>query len=172
MDPNDHFVALQNSVLSRLQANDPKMPVPTAEHGAIAFLSEQLGDLQNKLARALGPFANGAGGGIAALVRTPVALLIDPTSPTLGMLSPVLVQIQENGLINQGNTGTRIPALRLVSFVMRRLQGWSHNIYDADPGTQRLRLDPKPFVLIRDDGPLTYNVAATAVIDLDAPLRS
>lgn len=165
MDPNDHFVALQNSVLARLQAIDASVPAPAAAHGAITWLSEVKGDVASKLAKAIGSL------GIVGVVLTPTALMVDPNGEDLGMYAPVLIQIQENVIINQGASGTQIPALRLVSFVMKRLQNFCHNIYNGSPATQRLRLDPKPFVLIKDDAPLTYNVAATAMLDLSAALR-
>lgn len=165
-DANDHFVLLQNAVLARLEAVDAAVPAPVPAAGAVTYLNEQKGDIANLLARAIGKI------GIAVVVLTPTALMADPESEDLSMFAPVLIQIQENVLINQGANGTKIPALRLVSFVMKRLQGWCHHLYGGATDTQRLRLHPKPFVLIRDDNPITYNVAATAMLDLSAPLTS
>ena len=166
MDANDHFVALQNRVLDRLTADDPEVPAPAAANGAVKFLTEQMGNLESMVAEAVASL------GIVAIVLTPTALMIDPRVPGLGMYAPVLVQIQEDVMINQAEGGTKIPALRLVSFVMKRLQNFSHRLYAGDESSQRLLLDPKPFVLIRDETPLTYNVAATAMLDLSAALRS
>jgi hypothetical protein len=166
-DINDHFVLLQNLVTARLAAVDASIPAPVpANDVPVSYLSEQMGDIATMLQRAINSI------GIGVVILTPTALLIDPTTPDLGMYAPVLVQIQENVLINQGASGTKIPALRLVSFVMKRLQGWPHMLYAGDADNQRLLLDPKPFVLIRDEPPLTYNVAATAMIDLDATLNT
>lgn len=166
-DVNDHFVLLQNAVTARLAAVDAAIPIPvSANNKPVPFLSEQKGDIAAMLAKAVNSL------GIGVVVLTPAALMIDPSVPDLGMYAPVLIQIQENVMINQGVNGTKIPALRLVSFVMKRLQGWHHMLYASDPAQQRLFLDPKPFVLIRDEPPLTYNVAATAMIDLNAPLST
>jgi hypothetical protein len=166
-DPNDHFVLLQNRVTARLEATDDSIPAPVPANGnPVPYLSEQKGDIATKIQAAL----NGLG--IGVIILTPTALMIDPSAPDLGMYAPVLVQVQENVLINQGANGTKIPALRLVSFIMKRLQGWSHQLYAGSQNGQRLRLDTKPFVLIKDGSPLTYNVAAIAMIDLGATLAT
>lgn len=166
-DVNDHFVLLQGLVTARLAAVDTAIPAPTPLHGSVPYLSEQKGDIATQIQAALNNV-----GGIAALILTPTAVLADPTGITLDMYAPVIIQVQENVVVNRGATGTGIPALRLVSFIMRRLQGWPHMLYAGDPEQQRLALDQKPFVMIRDEPPLTYNVVAIAPIDLNAPLAA
>ncbi len=164
-DPNDHFVILQANVVSRLTATIASIPAPDPANGKpVPFLSEIKGDIVNQVQKAVNAL------GLGVVVLTPTALMLEPGTFSLDMRTPVLVQVQENVVINQGASGTKIPALRMVSFIMRRLQGWPHMLYLGDASEQRLLLDPKPFVLIKDDSPLTYNVAAIAPIDLAAPL--
>lgn len=165
-DVNDHFVALQNLVTARLAATDASIPAPVAAHGSVQYISEQKGDIVTLLQTAINNI------GIGVVILTPTALMIDPETEAFAMRAPIIIQVQENVIVNRGAAGTQIPALRLVSFIMRRLQGWPHMLYPGDQDLQRLTLDPKPFVLIRDEPPLTYNVAASAIIDLNAPLAA
>jgi hypothetical protein len=173
-DIYDHFVMLQNRILARLTVTDPAVdrvaenwPVPmSANEGArISFMTERVGNLESMLQKSLNQL-----GGIACIILTPTARMLEPGEESLELEAPVLIQIQENVLINQGAKGTKISALTMVAFIMRRLQGFSHGLYGGTPEMSRMHLDPKPFVLIKDENPVIYNVAAIAPLDLEARL--
>jgi hypothetical protein len=172
-DIRDHFVMLQNRILARLTVSDKAVdrvvldwPVPTsANTKGIPFMTERVGDFANKLAQNLGTL-----GGIVGVVLTPTATMNEEEDGTLDMTAPVIVQIQENVLINQGANGTKVSALTLATFVMRRLQGFCHGLYGGELQMSRMLLDRKPFVLLKATGPVVYNVAVNAPLDLAARL--
>jgi hypothetical protein len=162
-----HYVALQNAVIARLESTDPSLApalIPANGH-AIPFLSEQRGDLVNKIQNAVAKI------GLVVIVLTPKAIMINPNAPGLDQMAPILVQVQETGIVNKGATGSQISALEMVVFVMKRIHFWSHDLYAAEPDTMRVKLEKTPFVLINDN-PTVYNVAAWTPISLNTPLKS
>ncbi len=161
------FVQLQDKVVTRLQAfKDPEnaaLPFfsTTANDKVIPIFSERIGDLATKLATALNAL------GIGLIVLTPTAKLQDPTTPGDWTLEcPVLIQIQENVFLNQSNTGTKVAAIDAVRAVMKALHFWSHDINPGPPQEARLLLDDPPFLLIKEEPTLTYNVALIAPLDV------
>lgn len=166
-DPNLHYVALQEAVVSRLTSTDSALPPwPTSANGnTVPVLSEQKGDIANLIQRAIAKI------GLVVVVLTPKAHLIDPDVPGLDQMAPILVQVQENGIVNTGANGTQISALAMVVFIMKRVHFWSHGLYAVDPGQMRVKLERTPFVLI-NDFPVVYNVAAWTPLNLDLELVS
>lgn len=166
-DANLHYVALQHAVIARLESTDASLaPAPVPANGrAIPFLSEQRGDLLNTIQNAIAKI------GLVVVVLTPKALMIDPDVPGLDQMAPILIQVQETGIVNKGPNGSQISALAMVVFIMKRIHYWSHDLYDADPDTMRVKLERTPFVLIADN-PTVYNVAAWTPLSLDTPLKT
>jgi hypothetical protein len=164
---NNHYVALQEAVVSRLTSDDPSLPPkPAPANGKpVPILSEQRGDLLSSINNAIAKI------GLVAIVLTPKALMIDPEAPGLEQMAPILVQVQENGVVNKAANGTRISALSLVVFIMKRLHFWPHGLYDCGPELMRVKLERTPFVLINDN-PVVYNIAAWTPLSLDVPLKT
>lgn len=170
-DVNAHFTQLQSKAVARLEAIDAKdahqqsVPWPTSANGlAIPVLSEAKGDLATLIQTATSSL------GICMIVLTPTAEGFDPNAPSLSMNSPLVVQIQEFVTTNQGNSGTKVAALTLVAFVLKRLHWWAHGVYAGSPRSQLLKAQARPFLFITDTPELTYNVAFNAPLNLNAPL--
>lgn len=170
MDPNDHFVAFQTAILARLTEVDANVPAPVPANGQpVPFISELLHDVETELQTSLAKY------GMGIVVRTPLGKLIDPQprSRTLVMDAPIMIEVNEDVILNQTpGTGTQIPALRMVVFLMKRLQGYPIRIYEGAPDTQRAWLDLIPFILIPDQVRTVYAVAAHGIINLNAPLAA
>lgn len=165
---NLHYVALQEAVVDRLTSGHtdlPPAPVP-ANGQAVPIVSEQLGDLESRITNSLAKL------GLVVVVLTPKANLLDPDVPGLDQMAPILVQVQENGLVNKGNSGTKISALTMVVFVMKRLHFWPHDLYEGSPESMYTKLEKTPFVLINDFPQTVYNVAAWTPLNLDLPLKN
>jgi hypothetical protein len=168
--PNE-FLNLQTAVLNRLTATDAAVPPPSPNASSVTWIAEVLGDLANRVAQAI------ANAGIMGLVITPggkSSRMFNAETGQISMGCPVLIQIQENVILNQASTGTKIHALDLVKFCMKRL-----NFFDpqrtgaSDRGRRspdRIQLDPMPFELIAyPDGKsplLVYDVRFIAPITL------
>lgn len=164
---NDHFVALQEAVIERLTNHDPKLPgpVPVSANEPVPFVSEQLGNVEATILNAVAKL------GLVVIVLTPKALMRDAGVPGLALMAPILVQVQENGLINKGGKGSKIAALTMVTFIMKRLHFWSHDLYAGHPDAMRTKLERTPFVKINDN-PVVYDVAAWTPLNLDASLKN
>jgi hypothetical protein len=172
MSAPDHFELLQDKIIARLAAykdspNDPKPFLQdTANDKTIEVFDERIGDLGNKIDRALG-----TGLGIAVVVMTPVSQLRDPDQPGLDLLALVKVQIQENVTLNRGNSGTKVSAMKVRNMAMRAIHHWPHLLYTFADKLQRVQLEKIPYVLVKTD-PLVYDVDATTPLNLSAPLRA
>lgn len=162
-----HITRLQENVAARLESYrypaDAAKPFlqTTANNVTIPVLHEQHGDFVARLQAAMTKLT-----GVAVLVLTPTADMLDADLGNLDMNLPVLVQIQVNGILNK----TGLTALDLVAMTMRALQGWPHGVMAGAEDLQRLRLEAKPYLLINDFPEVVYNVAAVAPMDLNAPL--
>lgn len=169
----DHFELLQDRLVARLAnyKDDPADAKPflqtTANGKTIDVFDERLGDLAGKLQKALTSL-----NGIGIIVLTPLAQLRDPKVGNLDMRGLVKVQVQENVQFNQGNNGTKVSAMAVRNMIMRAIQHWPHQLYNGPDDTQRVLLQPVPFILVTPDPILTYDVDATASINLRAPLRA
>lgn len=176
-DPNAHFVALQAAVLARLTAADAKdyrnapAPLPVTANGEpIQVLSEMKGDLEYQLEQLTGSI------GIAMIVVTPQAALrsSDPRTATLDLLGQLKIQIQENVTQNQSSVGSRVPALSLVVFVLKRLAFWPPNLYGAARAIHRIVPRDPPFTLLsagdKENPELIYDVDFNVPINLNLDL--
>jgi len=165
-DANLHYVALQNAVVARLTAVDAAVPAPVPANGIpVPILSEQRGDLLAKIQQGIAKI------GLVVIVLTPKAIMIDPDAPGLDQMAPILVQVQEMGVVNKGASGSQISALAMVAFIQKRLHFWVHDLYAIAPEHMRVKLERTPFVLIGDDPAVIYNVAAWTPLDLNVPLK-
>jgi hypothetical protein len=154
------LVDLQSKIVNRLTEDDAAVPAPAPANGAITWITEIKGDLKNLIDRSLGKQ------GICAIVLTPGGNKLrvrDPKTGVISLVCPVQIQIQESVTINQGSTGTKIPALELVEFVMKRL-----NYYELSPGQRitRVELDEVPYTLVTEYPILTYDVWFNAPVTL------
>ena len=151
---------LQQQVIGRLTAIDPAVPSLVAAVGAISWITEDVGDLANIVARAV------ANIGIVGIVVTPGGedrcKLFSAGVFPISFVCPIIIQIQENVTVNRG-TGTNIPALDLVQFVMRRLHMWSPTHQRA---VNQINLDETPYSLVQEAPILTYNVRFNAKITI------
>src|SRR5215471_8550508 len=110
------FSKLQQDVIARLTATVPTIPSPVPASGAVQWVTEDIGDLANIVTRAIGKV------GIVGIVLTPGGgkmYAIDHRLPP-SFVCPLVIQIQENVTVNRGAAGTKIPALDLVQFCMKR----------------------------------------------------
>ena len=148
---------LQQSIISRLTAVDTTVPSPAPANGQVDWITEDIGDLANVIARAVGKM------GIIGIVITPHGKLITlGQGPEIAFHSLVEVQIQENVTINRGASGTQIPALDLVQFVMKRLHWFERD----KQRIRRLMLDEIPYLLVSEAPILTYNVRIISPISI------
>jgi hypothetical protein len=127
-------------------------------NGQINWITEDIGDLANIIARAIGKV------GIIGIVMTPGSgkpYAVDHKFP-ISFSCLIEIQMQENVTVNRGDAGTKIPVLDLVQFCMKRIHLWS-------PTNQRLNaitIDENPFFLVSDYPVLTYNVRFNAGITI------
>ncbi len=137
---------LQTEVLKRLQAH-PYL-------ADVKILTEEKGDIENEVQRALGNLT-GVDGKIGAciIILTPLG-----KSKSTGAPGPVLddfqiiISVIENVLVNQGDDGTKKHAIEIVELILRYLHRWTV------PGTNAaLRIAANAFT-ITDSDPLTYNI--------------
>jgi hypothetical protein len=148
---------LQQSIIHRLTAADPNIPSLVPVNGTIQWITEDIGDFANIIARAVGKL------GIIGIVMTPHGKLIKlGEGPNIAFHSLVEVQIQENVTINRGASGTQIAALALADFCMKRLHWWSRDSQKI----RRIQLDEIPFLLVAEVPLLVYNVRFTAPISI------
>ena len=78
---------------------------------------------------------------------------------------PLIVQISETVLVNQGAGGAQTPALALVKAAMRILHHRPHGVGPGSPRAARWQLTETPFTLVEQD-PLTYHVNFVATLTL------
>jgi hypothetical protein len=156
------ILSLQQKVITRLTDGDPALaPAPiSANDKNVTWMTEMIGDLVTKVQKLT------ASVGIVSTVLTPGGdrlQLRDPSTGQLSFICPVVIEIEENVTANQGTAGTKIAALDLVVFCMRRL-----NFFELDKGQRmtRVTLDPKPFELIETAPHLVYHVRANAPLVL------
>jgi len=148
---------LQNSIIARFTAVDPNVPAPVPVNGQIQWITENIGDLANIIARATGKL------GIIGIVMTPGGKLMQKEQgPNIAVSSLVEIQIQENVTINRGASGTQVPALDLVEFCMKRLHWFSRDHQKI----RRIVLDEVPFLLVAEVPLLVYNVRFQAPISI------
>jgi hypothetical protein len=148
---------LQQSIIGRLTATDTGVPSLVPATGKINWITEDIGDLANIIARTVGTL------GIIGIVMTPgggklFATGIFPISFTC----PIEIQTQENVTVNRGASGTQIPSLDLVQFCMRRLHLWS----PTNQRISKIELDETPYVLVSEYPVLTYNARFNAKITI------
>lgn len=167
-DENLHYVALQEAAVARIASTDASLPPwpESANDQPVPVLSEQRGDILNRISIGIKKI------GLVVIVLTPKALMIDPELPGLDQMAPLLIQVQENGIVNKGANGTKISALAMVAFIMKRIHFWSHGLYAGDPTMMLVKLERTPFVLIGDTPNVMYNVAAWTPLNLDIPLKT
>ena len=148
---------LQQSIVTRFTEADLSVPSLVPANGQIQWVTEDIGDLANIIARATAKL------GLVGIVMTPHGKLIRlGEGPNIEFHSLVEVQIQENVIINRGAAGTQIAALDLVEFCMKRLH-W----YKRDKQLiRRIFLDEVPFLLVAEVPLLVYNVRFTAPISI------
>jgi hypothetical protein len=144
------FSQLQQSVIGRLTATVADVPSLVPANGEIRWITEDIGDLANIIARTVGSL------GIIGIVMTPGGgKLFDATATSpISLQCPIEIQIQENVTVNRGNAGTKIPNLDLVQFCMRRLHLWS----PTNQRISKIALDETPYLLVSEYPTLTYNV--------------
>jgi hypothetical protein len=148
---------LQQSIIQRLTAQDPDIPLPVPANGTIQWITEDIGDFANIIDRAVGKL------GITGIVMTPHGKLIKlGEGPNIAFHSLVEVQIQENVTINRGASGTQVAALALAEFCMKRLHYW----WRDNQKIRRIQLDEIPFLLVAEVPLLVYNVRFTAPISI------
>jgi hypothetical protein len=148
---------LQNSIITQLTAVNAAMPAPVPANGQIQWITENIGDLANVIARTTGKL------GIIGIVMTPGGKLVTPGSgPPIAIHSLVEIQIQENVTINRGASGTQISAIDLVEFCMKRLQYFERD----QQRIRRIVLDEIPFLLVSEYPILTYNVRLNAPLTI------
>jgi hypothetical protein len=148
---------LQQSIITRLTATDAAIPSLTPANGQIQWITEDIGDLANVIARTTGKL------GIIGIVMTPGGKLVTPgQGPPIAIHSLVEIQIQENVTINRGASGTQIAALDLVEFCMKRLQYFERDAQRI----RRIVLDEIPFLLVSEYPILTYNVRLNAPVTI------
>jgi hypothetical protein len=162
--PVSHFDLLQEQAVAELSGD--AFLSTTANGKTIPVLHERIGDLLSKLTAAISKV------GVFLVVLTPVGTLRDPKARAIDLVAPLHVQIQENVLFNQGANGTKVSALALVSFVMRKLHFWTPQLYPGSSRATRSELDKTPFVLVTEDPILTYNVRLNVPINLSAPINT
>jgi len=143
------LVTLQDAIITRLTATDPAVPSLTPANGQINWLTENIGDLANNIAKTLGKL------GIIGTVMTPGGgKVFQQGIYPASFRAKVEIQIQENVTINRGASGTQIAALDLVEFVIARLHMYSPHGHRSD----RVELGEEPFNLLFDSPILVYNV--------------
>lgn len=167
MSYTNEFLNLQAAAITRLTATDAAVPPPTPANGSITWLTEIIGDLANKVAQATAKL------GICGIVLTPGGKASKMFNAETGQISlgcPLLIQIQENAMINQGATGTHIHALDLVKFCMKRLHFFDpqrKNVSDRGKRSASvITLDPMPYELVQDTPILVYDVRFIAPITI------
>jgi hypothetical protein len=169
-----HFTRLHDRVVDRLAnfrhpANALLPFLQTTANGkTIPVVHEELENFLDKFNQALNTLT-----GVALIVLTPDADMIDPDAPTLDLRPRLVVEIRANPLINNGNNGAKVAAMALVLFVMRALQGWPHGVTAGSEIAQRMMLAKRPFIRIPNTEPLViYHVDFNTELDLDAELAA
>ena len=148
---------LQQSVIGRLTESDTAVPSLVPDNGIVNWITEDIGDLANIIARTVGTL------GIIGIVVTPGGgKLFSLGCYPISFPCIIEVQIQENVTVNRGAAGTQIPALDLLQFVMLRLHLWS----PTDQKINRIELDEIPYLLVSETPILTYNVRLRAPITI------
>ena len=158
--PDTEFVQLQDNAASALAADS--LFTPAAPANPVPIYTERIGDIVNKIDISLGRL------GICAVVLTPLGKLPQPDIVALTLSVPVIVQISETVLINQGATGSQIPALALVKAAMRILHHRPHGVGPGCPRASRFQLTETPFTLVEQDPILTYHVNLVAFLTLSS----
>jgi hypothetical protein len=150
------LTTLQQDVIGRLTATDTQVPSLVPAQGTINWITEDIGDFANIIGRTVGTL------GIIGIVVTPGGgKLFSMGCYPISFRCPIEVQIQENVTINRGS-GTQIPSLDLLQFVMRRLHMWS----PSDQRINRIELDEVPYLLVSETPILTYNVRFSAPLTI------
>jgi hypothetical protein len=151
------FSQLQQQVIGRLVADDTGVPSLVPATGEIRWITEDIGDLANIISRITGSL------GIIGIVMTPGGgKLFEAGIFPISFMCPIEIQIQENVTVNRGASGTKIPALDLVQFSMRRLHLWS----PTGQRINKIELDETPYVLVSEYPVLTYNVRLNAKLTI------
>ncbi len=156
--PDTEFVQLQDNAAAALSAD--ALFTPAAPAAPVPVYTERIGDIVNKIEVSLGRL------GICAVVLTPLGKLPQPDISVLTLNIPVIVQISETVIVNQGPGGSQIPALALVKTAMRLLHHRPHGVGSGSPRAARFQLTETPFTLVEQDPILTYHVNLVAFLTL------
>lgn len=140
------LAAIQAALQARLSSHEWFADIPV--------LTEAKGDLENEIARALGTVTEtNSKIGACVVILTPTAHCKNQNAPG-PCLDPlnIVVDVLEDVLINQGDTGTKKHAAEIVEMVLRRI----HWFIDPDVNAAFVAA-PDAFKIINSD-PLTYEV--------------
>ena len=135
---------------------------PAAPAKAIEVLFERKGDIANRIKVALGKL------GISVVVITPLAKLAErvPGAAVIPLSVPLVVQVEENVLLNQGANGTGKGALDVCVEVACLLHDQPHGVAAGNPRLNRFALTEVPITLVSDSPTLVYHVNFTAPLVL------
>ena len=151
------LTGLQTAIVNRLSAVDPLVPAPVPANGAVTWITENIGDLANAIARTTAKM------GIVGIVMTPGGgKLFQAGVYPISFRCAIEIQTQENVVINRGAAGTQIASLDLIEFVMKRLHLFSPQGHRPD----RIALDEVPYLLVSETPILTYNVRFNAPLTI------
>lgn len=132
----------------------------------IEVLTERKGDIVSTIAKSLSRL------GLSIIVLTPDATISPAaTNSTAVRIRPrIIVEVAENFTINNGITGTKLPALDAVAAILPLLHKKPNGLQPEGqlrhPGLYELTLDPQPYRLVPHDLLTIYHITLTTDITL------
>lgn len=100
-----------------LLSTDPQLFGPPR----IGVIRQDLGDIDQQIAEAIGPIGSGGG---CVIVGYPKRLPRDPKRPYL-LRASIEIQCLETPIVNRSETGNQVRSLRIGEIVFNLLDGWS-----------------------------------------------
>jgi hypothetical protein len=134
------------SVLTDIRTAIRDLLVADRTLAGIAILTEDKGDIQNEIERALGVLTDSQGMlGVCVVVMTPTARCSAPDAPG-PLLEPisVVVDVIELVIVNRGDTGSKIPASDIAEQVLWRVTSVNHPTRGDDPAYRPISVGMVP----------------------------
>jgi hypothetical protein len=154
---------LQALMVSTLSVDPMFDGSQSANGGAVPILTERIGDLVTQIGISIGKL------GLCLLVRTPVFRFTNNLAPSLDGWALLSVDVFEDVTLNQGSTGSQIPALSAAQRVLALM----HHFPIGDPATEnnpsKFIGTDSPLTLANDGPPLNYTVLFQAHLVLSTP---
>jgi hypothetical protein len=163
--PAVYALEILQSLMVDTLAVDPLFNGSQSANGAaVPILTEAIGDLVYQVGISMGKL------GLCLVVRTPLFRFTNNLAPSLDGWALLSVDVFEDVTLNNGSTGTQIPALSAAQRVLalmhhRPLTG---SVPDENNPSKFIGTD-SPLTLANDGPPLNYTVLFQAHLVLSTP---